>query len=117
MVDVNRRALQLAQKNAELNGVSDRVEILESDGLQEMGNRRFASILTNPPIRTGKQTVYRLFRESHEQLEPGGSLWVVIRKQQGGPSAKKELESLFSEVVLVEKKKGFWILHSRKKGY
>ncbi|PTX58166.1 16S rRNA (guanine1207-N2)-methyltransferase [Melghirimyces profundicolus] len=114
MVDVNRRALELAERNAGINGVKDRVEVLESDGLQAVRQRRFAGILTNPPIRTGKKTVYRLFRECRDQLEPGGSLWVVIRKQQGGASAKKELETLFPEVGIVEKKKGFWILRSRK---
>ncbi|GGA53614.1 methyltransferase [Kroppenstedtia guangzhouensis] len=114
MVDLNRRALELARRNAERNGVSNHVEILESDGLSSLGNRRFDSVLTNPPIRTGKKTVYRLFAESYDKLLPGGSLWVVIRKQQGGASAKKELDTRFAEVEIVEKKKGYWILHARK---
>ncbi|MDA8353999.1 MAG: methyltransferase, partial [Firmicutes bacterium] len=68
-------------------------------------------VLTNPPIRAGKETVYRLFREARDHLKPGGALWVVIRKQQGGPSAKKELESLFRRLETAQKKKGYWILH------
>ncbi|MFD1428232.1 16S rRNA (guanine1207-N2)-methyltransferase [Kroppenstedtia sanguinis] len=114
MVDLNRRALELARQNAELNGTSRQVEIRESDGLSALRDRRFDSILTNPPIRTGKKTVYRLFAEAYEQLVPGGCLWVVIRKQQGGASAKKELETRFAEVDLVEKKKGYWILRAWK---
>nr|MDA8353468.1 methyltransferase [Bacillota bacterium] len=63
MVDPNRRALELARQNAKENGVDQRVEVLESDGFQELQERRFDCVLTNPPIRAGKETVYRLFRE------------------------------------------------------
>lgn len=111
MVDPNRRALELARQNAKENGVDQRVEVLESDGFQELQERRFDCVLTNPPIRAGKEIVYRLFREARDHLKPGGALWVVIRKQQGGPSAKKELESLFRRLETAQKKKGYWILH------
>jgi 16S rRNA (guanine1207-N2)-methyltransferase len=114
MVDVNRRALELARKNADSNGVAHRVEVLESDGFSAIQDRSFATILTNPPIRAGKKTVYRLFEESAEHLLPGGELWVVIRKQQGGASAQKKLEQLFPQVELVARKKGFWILRGEK---
>ncbi|WP_188648119.1 class I SAM-dependent methyltransferase [Marinithermofilum abyssi] len=114
MVDVNRRALELARKNADTNGVADRVEVLESDGFSAIQGRSFATILTNPPIRAGKKTVYRLFEESAEHLLPGGELWVVIRKQQGGASAREKLEHLFPQVELVTRKKGFWILRGEK---
>lgn len=115
MVDVNRRSLELAELNAEKNGVKDRISIRASDGLSAVGEERFDAILTNPPIRAGKETVYRLFEESAHHLNPGGELWVVIRKQQGAPSAKEKLESLFAEVDLVLKKKGYWILCGKKR--
>ncbi|MEW9032466.1 MAG: class I SAM-dependent methyltransferase [Planifilum fimeticola] len=112
MVDVNRRALLLAERNARLNGVSGRVTILESDGLRALSDRLFDAALINPPIRAGKAVVYRLFAESAEHLRPGGSLWVVIRKKQGAESAKRELEKHFRNVSRVEQKKGYWILRA-----
>jgi 16S rRNA (guanine1207-N2)-methyltransferase len=112
MVDVNRRALLLAERNARLNGVSGRVTILESDGLRALSDRLFDAALINPPIRAGKAVVYRLFAESAEHLRPGGSLWVVIRKKQGAESAKRELEKHFRSVSRVEQKKGYWILRA-----
>ncbi|OYD06547.1 class I SAM-dependent methyltransferase [Paludifilum halophilum] len=115
MVDVNLRALELAQKNARLNGVESQVEIRESDGLTNLNHSAFDAILTNPPIRAGKNTVYRLFEEAAKGLKPDGQLWVVIRKQQGAPSAKEKLEKIFSHVELLVKKKGFWILRSKNK--
>ncbi|PTM54706.1 class I SAM-dependent methyltransferase [Desmospora activa] len=114
MVDVNRRGLILAEINAKRNGVEDRVDIQVSDGLADLGEKRFDAILTNPPIRAGKDTVYRLFEEAAHHLNPEGKLWVVIRKQQGANSAKEKLESLFAEVDLVLKKKGYWILCGKK---
>ncbi|MFC4075426.1 class I SAM-dependent methyltransferase [Salinithrix halophila] len=115
MVDINHRALDLAKRNAHFNKVEDRVEVLESDGFFALSGRNYDTVLTNPPIRAGKQTVYRLFEESFAHLAPGGELWVVIRKQHGGPSARSKLEELFDSVKLADKKKGFWVLQAKKK--
>lgn len=112
MVDVNRRALQLEERNARINGVGRRVTVLESDGLDALSGRSFDAVLTNPPIRAGKAVVYRLFAEAAEHLNPGGTLWVVIRKKQGAESAKRELERRFQSVHRVEQKKGYWILRA-----
>ncbi|MGA8943416.1 MAG: class I SAM-dependent methyltransferase [Thermoactinomyces sp.] len=113
MVDINERAVQLAKENAVLNQVEDRVEILVSDRFAALEGRKFDHILLNPPIRAGKKTVYRLFEEASNALDSGGSLWIVIRKQQGAVSAKKELEQLFSVVNVIERKKGYWVIWSR----
>lgn len=113
MVDINRRAVKLAQENARLNGVQDQVEVVAGDGLSGVRGRSFDLIVTNPPIRAGKKTVYRLFEEANSALNPEGELWVVIRKQQGGPSAREKLQSLFTQVETITKKKGFWVLRTK----
>ena len=106
MSDVNRRALGLAEENKKTNGVQ--AEVVESDGFSALGGR-FRQIITNPPIRTGKQAVYSLFAQCREHLEEGGALYLVIRKQQGADSAKAYLSTLFSSVEAVARKKGFYI--------
>ena len=112
MTDVNLRALSLAKENAVANRVTPNV--LESDGFSAIMDRRFDAIVTNPPIRAGKQVICRLFREAREHLNDAGSLWLVIRKQQGAESAQRYLEGLFEQVMLTERKKGFWILRCIK---
>ncbi|UOQ49465.1 class I SAM-dependent methyltransferase [Gracilibacillus caseinilyticus] len=107
-VDVNQRALQLAQQNAEQNRI-DNVLFKESNILAGVSDRRFAAILTNPPIRAGKQVVHQIFEEAQQSILPGGELWVVIQKKQGAPSAKRKLEELFEEVSVVAKDKGYFI--------
>ncbi|WP_226585802.1 class I SAM-dependent methyltransferase [Halobacillus litoralis] len=113
MVDVNERALNLAKKNAVANDVSN-VTIKESDRLKGIEGQKFASILTNPPIRAGKKVVHSMFEEAKEALLNEGELWVVIQKKQGAPSAKQKLEELFGNAGVVEKRKGYYILNAKK---
>lgn len=112
MVDVNLRALELAKLNAANNDVSN-VKIYESNCLDSVEGE-FASILTNPPIRAGKQIVHQIFEQAHEKLVVGGELWIVIRKQQGAASAIKKVEVLFSNVEVVTKSKGYLIIKCKK---
>ena len=107
MSDVNERALDLARKNAAANGV--RAETVQSDGLEKVEGT-FDYILTNPPIRAGKQVIYRLFAQSAEKLTGEGALYLVIRKQQGAESALKYLKTVFRRVETVEKSGGFWVI-------
>lgn len=113
MVDVNERAINLAKSNALLNKV-DNVQIYESDRLTQVKSKEYAAILTNPPIRAGKQVVHEIFEQSFEHLISGGELWVVIQKKQGAPSAIEKLNELFGAVETVEKKKGYFILKAKK---
>ena len=113
MVDVNTRAIELAKKNAVKNNVEN-VEIYESDGLSAVEEEGFSAILTNPPIRAGKETVFRFYEEASKKIAPGGSLWVVIQKKQGAPSTQEKLEELFGNCRVAEKKKGYFIFEARK---
>ena len=108
MVDVNRRAIELCRANCERNGVS--AEVLESDGMAAVMGRSFDAIVTNPPIRAGKQVIYRMFADASASLNAGGALYLVIRKQQGAESCVKYLKTLFETVEKVDKSAGFWVL-------
>lgn len=110
MVDVNRRALNLCGENARRNGVT--VECLESDGLSAVSGRAFDAVVTNPPIRAGKQVIYRMFADAAGQLKPGGALYLVIRKQQGAESCVRYLKTLFAEVDKLDKSNGYWVLRA-----
>lgn len=113
LLDINRRAVELARKNAQLNGLTN-VTILESDGLEAVSGQLFDAILSNPPIRAGKKVVYALFEQSYAALKPHGSLWIVIQKKQGALSALKKLEELFSSVETVIRKKGYHVIRAQK---
>ncbi|MFC9779122.1 class I SAM-dependent methyltransferase [Paenibacillus chitinolyticus] len=114
MVDINERAVELSRQNAERNGIRN-VSVLQSDKLEAVKTEKFDVVLTNPPIRAGKQTVHAIFEEAYECLNPGGALWVVIQKKQGSPSALAKMEELFGEAEEVTKDKGYRILRAFKK--
>jgi 16S rRNA (guanine1207-N2)-methyltransferase len=108
MADINARAVELAAANARLNGAD--AETVQSDGFAALASRRFDLIVINPPIRAGKQVVYRMFSDAARALQPRGALMLVIRKQQGAPSAVTSLGALFQSVEVLQKKGGYWII-------
>ena len=112
MADVNERAIELSERNRRLNGVLN-ARVIESDAFESIEGP-FEHILTNPPIRAGKAVIYAMFDESFRRLTPGGDLTIVIRKQQGAPSAKKHLEELFGNAEVIARGGGYWIIRSVK---
>ena len=110
MADVNLRALELSRKNAERNGV--KVTCLESDGFSALQGRRFDLVVTNPPIRAGKQVIYRMFADAARSLKEDGSLYLVIRKQQGAESCMKYLQTIYPSVEKLDRSGGFWVLRA-----
>ncbi|OXM14986.1 class I SAM-dependent methyltransferase [Paenibacillus herberti] len=111
MLDINERAIELATENARRNGITN-ADIRHSDLYEAVGTDTFDVILTNPPIRAGKAVVHRIFEEGAALLRPGGSMWVVIQKKQGAPSAEAKLQQLFGKVIEVGKDKGFRIFRA-----
>lgn len=113
MVDVNERAIALSRENAVQNHLTN-TKIYPSDGLDSVNDSSFAAILTNPPIRAGKDVVFAFYEKSFAKLRTGGALWVVIQKKQGAPSSAKHMEEIFGNVSVVAKRKGYYILKAIK---
>lgn len=111
LVDVNQRALNLAKINCKRYNLKN-VNIIKSDGFSELSNKQWQHIVTNPPIRAGKKLMHTWFEQALHHLLPGGSLWIVIQKKQGAPSAIKKLQSCFVEVEEVNKKAGYYIIRA-----
>ena len=106
LADVNPRAVALCERNAGLLNLSPRVTILQSD-IYEKIEGPYDSIVVNPPIRAGKAVTYRMYEEAKQYLIDGGSLYIVIRKAQGAESAAKYIESIFGNIKLLDRKKGY----------
>lgn len=109
MTDINRRAAELARRNLAQNGVT--AQVFDGDGFENVPGD-FDLIATNPPIRAGKAVIYALFADAKDRLRPGGELYIVIRKQQGAPSALKYLREIFSEAEVVSRTAGFWVIRA-----
>ena len=108
MCDVNNRALDLARRNAKNNNVGN-CQIIESNGFENI-NQKFDTIITNPPIRAGKEVIYKMYRDAKKHLNQGGVFYLVINKKHGAPSTITFLKTLFENVEVLDKKAGFNVI-------
>lgn len=106
MIDINLRALNLAKKNAKINNV--KVNIFESN-LYENINKKYNYIISNPPIRVGKEILYQILFGAKEYLTNDGHLIFVIHKDQGAKTLAKKLTEVY-KVEILNKNKGFFII-------
>ena len=111
LVDINQRALDLARQNADRNQVL--ATIFQSNVYQNVEGK-FHHIISNPPIRAGKQVVHEVIAGGYTHLLDDGDLTIVIQKKQGAPSAKAKMEEVFGNCEILKKDKGYYILRSRK---
>ena len=106
MVDINKRALSLSVKNAKLNHVD--VNIYASD-IYDNVRGEYNYIITNPPIRVGKETLYKILFGAKDHLTLNGHLIFVIHKDQGAKTLAKKLEEIY-KVNIINRSKGFYII-------
>lgn len=108
MIDINKRSLKLALKNADINHVN--VKIYESNIYANV-KEKFDYIITNPPIRVGKKILYEILFSAKNILNHNGELLLVINKDQGAKSLMRDLEEVY-KVELITKNKGFYIIRA-----
>ena len=106
-VDVNKRAIHLGEMNKKLNNVYN-ANFFISDCYEKV-NKKYDVIITNPPIRAGKDVVYKIFDEAQDHLKENGCLYIVIRKEQGAKSAIEHLKEKY-KVEILDKKSGYFVI-------
>ena len=102
--DVNSRAVALARKNLERNGLA--AEVVRSDGFDKVPGP-FDAVLLNPPYAAGRDVSVRLIRESYDNLNEGGSLQLVARHKKGGAVLEKKMKEVFGNVDVLGRGGGF----------
>lgn len=110
MVDVNLRAVHLAKMNVKKYKLEN-VNVLESDIYSNIHNI-YDYIITNPPIRVGKEKLYEMIFKAKEFLTKEGELWLVIRKDQGAKSLLKDMDNEYITEI-INKKGGFFVISAK----
>ena len=107
MVDVNEKAVSLTNENIRLNKLTNCKCYLSDVYSSVVG--KYDLIISNPPIRAGKQIVHKIAEEAKEYLNLKGFFYAVVQKKQGADSFKKKLEEVYGNVEVVNKDSGYII--------
>ncbi len=107
MIDINKRAIHLTKMNLKEYKLDD-VSVYESDAYKNI-QKKYDVIITNPPIRAGKEKVYEILIGAKEHLKDNGKLYFVMRKDQGAKSTIESLKEHYN-ITILEKSKGFFII-------
>lgn len=111
MVDINERAICLANENIKLNKANAKAFY---SNIYENITKKYDYIISNPPIRVGKEILYKILLDAKKHLKENGKLIFVINKDQGAKSTMKKLEETY-KVTLLNKNKGFYIIKAEDK--
>jgi len=86
-IDINRRALDLTERNAErvrqVHPFAPLVALHPDDVPPDL---TFDAIWSNPPIRIGKEALHRLLSKWLPRLVPGGEAYLVVSRHLGADS-------------------------------
>ena len=111
-VDVNERAVLLANENAAALGVADRFTATTPDAVP--ADLAFDEIWSNPPIRIGKEALHELLLTWLPRLRPGGRAVMVVGKNLGADSLQRWLVEQGFPTTRLASAKGFRVLESRR---
>jgi len=111
-IDVNERALLLANENARAMGVQGRFIACLPE--QVPSDFTFDEIWSNPPIRIGKQALHELLLTWLPRLAPGGRAVMVVGKNLGADSLQRWLDEQGWPTTRLASAKGFRVLEVRR---
>ncbi|PKH43598.1 Methyltransferase small domain-containing protein [Nocardioides alpinus] len=111
-VDVNERALLLANDNARAAGLDSRFVACTPE--QVPGDQVFDEIWSNPPIRIGKEALRELLLTWLPRLSPAGRMVMVMGKNLGGDSMQRWLTDQGWPTQRLASSKGFRVLETRR---
>jgi ribosomal protein L11 methyltransferase (prmA) len=110
--DVNERALELSEENLKKYDIND-YHIIKSDAFEKI-TEKFNVILSNPPIRAGKDIIFKIYSEAYEHLNENGEFYCVIQTKHGAKSTQKKLMEIFGNCDTVTIDGGYRIFCSKK---
>ena len=111
-IDVNERALLLANENARAAGLDGRFVACRAE--QVPSTQVFDEIWSNPPIRIGKQALHELLLTWLPRLAPGGRMVMVVGKNLGADSLQRWLTEQGWPTQRLASAKGFRVLETRR---
>ncbi|MEM3550214.1 MAG: methyltransferase [Candidatus Bathyarchaeia archaeon] len=113
MVDVNERAVQLAKQNIKLNNIYN-AEVRKGSLYEPVEGFTFNTILSNPPVSAGMETVKAIVFEAPRHMANKANLQMVVRSKIWGKRLRTFFEESFGNVRILAIKSGYRVLIAEK---
>lgn len=117
MVDLledHLRSANLARENLALNGVTN-AEVYLSDLFSAVPEKRYDTIITNPPQQLGNEFLEELITACHDHLNRRGQLWMVV-KSNISPVIKRLLDRQNAAYDVVDRNKEYSLFRATPRG-
>ncbi len=111
--DINQRAVELARGNIRRNGIKN-AEVRHGSMFEPFNGMRFDVIITNPPIRAGREVIESFIKGSHSHLKKNGSLYIVVRTKQGAKTLKRFMHEIFSNAEYAAMRGGYRVMLAKR---
>src|SRR3989449_6550856 len=113
LTDVNERGVRAARENLSVNGIAN-AEVRLGTLYEPVAEMAFDQIVSNPPIRAGRDVVDRIISDAPMHLLDGGSLWLGAPSRQGGASISSGQAAGLGAATDVRRRSGFKHLRTAK---
>jgi len=110
MSDIDAGSIELAIKNARLNGVGD-IEAIQSDAFENIDCADFTMILSNPPYHSDFSVAKRFIEKGFNRLAIGGKMYMVTKRKEW---YKNKLSAIFGGAK-IEEVDGYFVFCSEKR--
>lgn len=109
MVDIDPNALELAEENILINGISG-IHVYQSDGFKDFNESNFDLILSNPPYHTDFSVPKHFIEKGFNRLKVGGKMYLVTKRKDW---YKNKMIAIFGGVRIWEED-GYYVFMSIK---
>ncbi len=116
-VDVNRRALELCERNAAAAGLTNvRCRLVDASPSADRGDlpASYQLIWSNPPIRIGKDALHQMLTTWLGRLAPGGAAYLVVQRNLGSDSLQRWLGETGWQAARIGARAGYRVLEVRR---
>jgi 16S rRNA (guanine1207-N2)-methyltransferase len=111
MSDKDEKCVALSKENAVMNGVGD-IKIILSDGFENIQDKDFSLILSNPPYHADFSVPKRFIEKGFNRLAVGGKMYMVTKRKDW---YKNKLTAIFGGVKISEID-GYYVFCAEKRG-
>lgn len=114
MVDVNERAIKLAKRNIQINGLSN-TEVRHGYLYEPVKDMSFNCILSNPPVSAGLNILRTIISEAPERMANKATLQMVLRSKIAGKRMIGFFEETFGNCTILARESGYRVLMAEKR--